>query len=93
LVVVALMVARWRKLLKSFYNEKKQQFDISKVPDIYDSAKYDAIHNSHLQLTCLKVRLRRPCALDSAALASMPFTCCFVLAKARSDVLQCASSA
>jgi hypothetical protein len=46
---------RWRKLLKSFYNEKKQQFDISKVPDIYDSAKYDAIHNSHLQLSSLAV--------------------------------------
>jgi hypothetical protein len=46
---------RWRKLLKSFFNEKKQQFDISKVPDIYDSAKYDAIHNSHLQLSSLGV--------------------------------------
>ena len=23
-------------------------FDISKIPDIYDSAKYDAIHNAHL---------------------------------------------
>jgi hypothetical protein len=40
-----------RKLLKAFYNDKKQQFDISKVPDIYDSAKYDAIHNSELGLT------------------------------------------
>ena len=40
-----------RKLLKAFYSEKKQQFDISKVPDIYDSAKYDAIHNSELGLT------------------------------------------
>ena len=36
--------------MKAFYNEKKQQFDISKVPDIYDSAKYDAIHNSELGL-------------------------------------------
>jgi hypothetical protein len=25
------------------------------VPDIYDSAKYDSIHNSHLNLSCLKV--------------------------------------
>lgn len=40
-----------RKLLKAFYSERKQQFDISKVPDIYDSAKYDAIHNSELGLT------------------------------------------
>ena len=42
------MFDRWRKLLKAFYNEKKNVFDISKVPDIYDSAKYDAIHNDHL---------------------------------------------
>ena len=42
------MFDRWRKLLKAFYNEKKNVFDISKVPDIYDSAKYDAIHNAHL---------------------------------------------
>ena len=28
------MFDRWRKLLKAFYNEKKRQFDISKVqPD------------------------------------------------------------
>ena len=26
------MFDRWRKLLKAFYNEKKRQFDISKVP-------------------------------------------------------------
>ncbi|KAL0037051.1 hypothetical protein WJX77_010637 [Trebouxia sp. C0004] len=45
-----LMFDRWRKLLKAFYNEKKKQYDISKIPDIYDSAKYDAIHNSHLPL-------------------------------------------
>lgn len=34
-----LMFDRWRKLLKSFYNEKKKgttgAFDISKIPDIY----------------------------------------------------------
>lgn len=44
------MYDRWRKLLRSFYNKKKDYFDISKVPDIYDSAKYDAIHNGHLNL-------------------------------------------
>jgi hypothetical protein len=62
-----LLLLRWRKLLKSFFNEKKQQFDISKVPDIYDSAKYDAIHNSHLQLTSLKVRLCRCVSMLEAA--------------------------
>jgi inositol hexakisphosphate/diphosphoinositol-pentakisphosphate kinase len=45
-----LMFDRWRKLLKGFYSEKKGQFDISKVPDIYDAAKYDSIHNGHLGL-------------------------------------------
>ena len=40
-----------RKLHKAFYDERKGQFDISKVPDIYDSAKYDAIHNAELGLT------------------------------------------
>ncbi|GAB4823839.1 hypothetical protein N2152v2_010885 [Parachlorella kessleri] len=43
-----LMFDRWRKLLKAFYHDKKHHFDISKVPDIYDAAKYDAIHNAHL---------------------------------------------
>ncbi|KAL4445780.1 hypothetical protein ABPG77_008979 [Micractinium sp. CCAP 211/92] len=45
-----LMFDRWRKLAKAFFSEKKNQFDISKVPDIYDAAKYDAIHNQHLGL-------------------------------------------
>lgn len=45
---------RWQKLLKSFFKEKKGTFDISKLPDIYDSAKYDAIHNDHLGLRMLQ---------------------------------------
>ncbi|KAG1672844.1 hypothetical protein FOA52_004648 [Chlamydomonas sp. UWO 241] len=48
-----LMYDRWRKLLKGFYNDKKQLFNISKVPDIYDSSKYDVIHNSHMNLEIL----------------------------------------
>jgi hypothetical protein len=48
-----LMFDRWRKLLKSFWSDKKATFDISKIPDIYDSAKYDAIHNGHLGLKAL----------------------------------------
>ena len=36
--------------VQAFYSDKKKQYDISKVPDIYDSAKYDAIHNAELGL-------------------------------------------
>eukprot|EP01004_Peranema_trichophorum_P010772 NODE_959_length_2221_cov_38.303622_g820_i0.p1 GENE.NODE_959_length_2221_cov_38.303622_g820_i0~~NODE_959_length_2221_cov_38.303622_g820_i0.p1 ORF type:complete len:446 (-),score=85.44 NODE_959_length_2221_cov_38.303622_g820_i0:289-1626(-) len=41
---------RWRKLYRGFYLEKKGMYDCSKIPDIYDSSKYDLIHNSHLDL-------------------------------------------
>ena len=40
-----LMYARWLKLFKDLYSAKKGTFDISKIPDVYDCAKYDAIHN------------------------------------------------
>jgi inositol-hexakisphosphate/diphosphoinositol-pentakisphosphate 1-kinase len=33
------------KLEKDFYNVQKDKFNISKVPDIYDSIKYDLLHN------------------------------------------------
>ena len=49
-----LMFDRWRKLTKAFYSEKKGFFDISKIPDIYDAAKYDSIHNAHLALDGLE---------------------------------------
>lgn len=49
-----LMFDRWRKLAKAFYSDKRGEFDISKVPDIYDAAKYDSIHNSHLNLRHLQ---------------------------------------
>ncbi|XP_024390949.1 inositol hexakisphosphate and diphosphoinositol-pentakisphosphate kinase VIP1 isoform X2 [Physcomitrium patens] len=45
-----LMFARWKKLERDIYNERKDRYDISKVPDIYDSAKYDLLHNAHLKL-------------------------------------------
>ena len=40
-----LMERRWNKLEKDFLN-KSGQFDISKVPDIYDCIKYDLQHNN-----------------------------------------------
>ncbi len=35
------------KLEKDFYNVHKDKFNISKVPDIYDSIKYDIVHNKN----------------------------------------------
>ncbi|CAN0924389.1 Inositol hexakisphosphate and diphosphoinositol-pentakisphosphate kinase VIP2 [Linum grandiflorum] len=45
-----LMYARWRKLEKDLYNERKERFDTTQIPDIYDSCKYDLLHNAHLNL-------------------------------------------
>ncbi|KAH9556345.1 hypothetical protein CY35_07G021800 [Sphagnum magellanicum] len=45
-----LMSARWKKLEHDIYSERRNRYDISKVPDIYDSAKYDLLHNAHLKI-------------------------------------------
>jgi inositol hexakisphosphate/diphosphoinositol-pentakisphosphate kinase len=39
------MFKRWRKLSVDFYNQQNNKFDISKIPDIYDSVRYDNLHN------------------------------------------------
>ncbi|KAK1667992.1 hypothetical protein QYE76_056151 [Lolium multiflorum] len=48
-----LMFARWKKLERDFYNGRKKRFDTTQIPDIYDSCKYDLLHNSHLNLNGL----------------------------------------
>lgn len=48
-----LMFARWKKLERDLYNERKKCFDTTQIPDIYDSCKYDLLHNSHLNLNGL----------------------------------------
>jgi hypothetical protein len=45
---------RWEKLYKDLYSEKLGQFDLSKVPDVYDSIRYEVLHNSHLNLVGAK---------------------------------------
>ena len=47
------MCSRWAKLIKDFYKPKKGTFDTTKVPDLYDNALYDMVHNRHLQLGSL----------------------------------------
>ena len=41
---------RWAKLKREFYKPKKGQFDTTKIPDLYDNATYDMLHNQHLGL-------------------------------------------
>ncbi|CAL9773385.1 unnamed protein product [Musa acuminata subsp. burmannicoides] len=45
-----LMHARWKKLERDLYNERKDRYDVTQIPDIYDSCKYDLVHNAHLNL-------------------------------------------
>ncbi|XP_019709957.1 inositol hexakisphosphate and diphosphoinositol-pentakisphosphate kinase VIP2 isoform X2 [Elaeis guineensis] len=45
-----LMFARWKKLERDLYNERKGRFDVTQIPDVYDSCKYDLLHNAHLNL-------------------------------------------
>eukprot|EP00939_MAST-03C_sp_MAST-3C-sp1_P004136 g4136.t1 len=40
-----LMYTRWKKLHRDLYHKRKDRFDMSKVPDVYDTAVYDKLHN------------------------------------------------
>ena len=44
------MVQRWETINKDFYKKKEKCYDLTKVPDLYDMARYDYIHNHHLGL-------------------------------------------
>ena len=53
-----LMLDRWLKLAKDFFDTKKDMFDLTKVPDIYDMIRYDSLHNSHINLKGMEELLR-----------------------------------
>ena len=42
---IILIFKRWHKLEIDFFDKKKGIFNISKIPDINDSIKYDSLHN------------------------------------------------
>jgi inositol-hexakisphosphate/diphosphoinositol-pentakisphosphate 1-kinase len=43
-----LMLDRWMKLDSAFFRSKDDLYDLSKVPELHDMARYDVLHNSHL---------------------------------------------
>jgi hypothetical protein len=43
-----LIYKRWYKHEKDLYNSKTDVYNISKIPEIYDSIRYDILHNSEL---------------------------------------------
>lgn len=50
---VLLHYGRWAKLKREFFKPKKGAFDTTKIPDLYDNAMYDMLHNQHLRLRAL----------------------------------------
>lgn len=74
-----MMVDRWTKLERALYKppehpDKGGVFDCSQIPDVYDSVKFDLIHNSHLNCDYSRVRLPtfRPVHMQSTAAVDPP---------------------
>ena len=42
---IVLISSRWSKLNKEFYDKETKQFNISKIPDIYDTVRHDYHRN------------------------------------------------
>jgi inositol hexakisphosphate/diphosphoinositol-pentakisphosphate kinase len=36
---------RWRLLYTKLYDEEKDKFDLSRIPDVHDNARFDMLHN------------------------------------------------
>jgi inositol hexakisphosphate/diphosphoinositol-pentakisphosphate kinase len=45
------LTERWKLLQNKLYNEEKDMFDLSRVPDVHDNVRFDMLHNPHLGLT------------------------------------------
>ena len=62
----SLMLDRWEKLNKDLFSPKTNMFDLSKVPDVYDMIRYDALHNSHLDLVGMRELYETAAALENS---------------------------
>ena len=45
------LTERWRILHDKLYDEEKDVFDLSRVPDVHDNVRFDMLHNPHLGLS------------------------------------------
>jgi inositol hexakisphosphate/diphosphoinositol-pentakisphosphate kinase len=45
------LTERWKLLQNKLYDEEKDLFDLSRVPDVHDNVRFDMLHNPHLGLT------------------------------------------
>jgi len=45
------LTERWKFIHKKLYNNKKETFDLTRIPDIHDNVRFDMLHNRHLGLT------------------------------------------
>jgi len=44
------LTERWKLLQNKLYDEEKDLFDLSRVPDVHDNVRFDMLHNPHLGL-------------------------------------------
>merc|ERR1712048_308704 len=42
------MKQRWDKIIEELYDKEKKTFECSKIPDVFDSCRYDLLHNRHI---------------------------------------------
>ena len=68
-----LMLDRWEQINNAFWSKKAGRYDLSKVPDAYDMARYDLLHNAHLQLDGMEELYRLSDAFENCV---VPQVCC-----------------
>lgn len=45
------LTERWRFIYNHLYDDDKDVFDLSRIPDIHDNVRFDMLHNPHIGLT------------------------------------------
>lgn len=45
------LTERWKFIYERLYDKEKDQFDLSRIPDVHDNVRFDVLHNPHLGLS------------------------------------------